>query len=117
MAAASAPERSASVPGGFYSREVAETAAAAGVRALFNSEPVTQSKTVGNCRVFGRYTLWHGMDPKLAAAFAAGKWLPRARQWAWWSCKKVAKKVGGTHYIRLKDAVLREKQGMKGGRK
>src|SRR5262245_47304812 len=37
----------ASVPGGYYGRAVAETAAEAGIRVLFNSEPTTRTQTVG----------------------------------------------------------------------
>lgn len=36
------PVTTASVPGGFYSRDVARAAAAAGIRVLFNSEPTTR---------------------------------------------------------------------------
>lgn len=37
----------ASVPGGYYSRRVAEAAAAAGIRILFNSEPTTRITVSG----------------------------------------------------------------------
>src|SRR5262249_51253399 len=47
----------ASVPGGYYSRAVAEAAARAGVRALFTSEPVIRHQQVDGCYVLGRYTL------------------------------------------------------------
>ena len=47
------PVKVASVPGGYYSREVGESAAAAGIEALFTSEPTA-----------------HGRD---------AEWLPRAR--------------------------------------
>jgi peptidoglycan/xylan/chitin deacetylase (PgdA/CDA1 family) len=44
----------ASVPGGYYSRRVAETAAAAGIETLFTSEPKADVRTVNGCRVLGR---------------------------------------------------------------
>ena len=43
--------RIASVPGGYYSRAVAETAAATGYTMLFNSEPTSAVTTVGGCQV------------------------------------------------------------------
>jgi hypothetical protein len=47
----------ASVPGGYYSDRVAETAAAAGIRILFNSEPTTK---VYDCyRMSGGWPLQH----------------------------------------------------------
>ena len=42
------PVHSASVPGGYYSRAVAETAAQAGVTDLFNSEPTTRVQDTMN---------------------------------------------------------------------
>src|SRR5687768_744419 len=47
----------ASVPGGYFSREVAELAAAAGVRVLFTSEPSTRLADIAGCTVIGRYTV------------------------------------------------------------
>src|SRR5207248_2577517 len=93
------PVRSASVPGGYYSRAVAETAARAGVTDLFNSEPTTRVQEVEGCRVYGRYTIYQGMTPAGAAELAAGS--PRAlfRQAAVWTVKKVAKAVGGRAYL------------------
>jgi peptidoglycan/xylan/chitin deacetylase (PgdA/CDA1 family) len=40
----------ASVPGGYYSREVGESAAAAGIEALFTSEPTAQVEMLNGCR-------------------------------------------------------------------
>lgn len=50
----------ASVPGGYYSKAVAETAAASGIRVLFNSEPITKIHNVFGCLVVGRYNIFRG---------------------------------------------------------
>ena len=63
----------ASVPGGYYSREVGESAAAAGIEALFTSEPTARVEMLDGCRVLGRYVVQRGMAPRWSAGFAAGR--------------------------------------------
>ena len=97
--------QTASVPGGFYSRMVAETASEAGYTLLFNSEPTTGMTTVGACRIVGRYTVYRGMSAQMAARLVTGR-LTRWRQtWAW-NLKKVAKAVGGRAYLALRQRLL-----------
>jgi peptidoglycan/xylan/chitin deacetylase (PgdA/CDA1 family) len=96
----------ASVPGGYYSRAVAETAAEAGYRYLFNSEPTTRVRAVGACQILGRYTLYRGMTARMAAALAAGRVPALWRQAAAWKLKKVLKTVGGSAYLGLRRVVL-----------
>src|SRR5689334_12911833 len=55
-----------SVPGGSFSRRVAETAGAAGLRTLFTSEPQVRVGRVGSCAVLGRFTLRAGSRLDLA---------------------------------------------------
>jgi peptidoglycan/xylan/chitin deacetylase (PgdA/CDA1 family) len=105
------PVTSASVPGGFYSRAVAEAAAEAGLTLLFNSEPTTRARQVGVCRVLGRYTVYRGMSAEDAAALAGGRLGPRLRQALLWNVKKVAKAVGGRAYLRLRRGLLRRAYG------
>jgi hypothetical protein len=87
----------ASVPGGCYSRRVAEAAAASRIEALFTSEPTTRPHRVDGCVVLGRYTIWRGMRPATSAAFASGG-LPCFGQFLFWNGKKVAKAIGGDAY-------------------
>lgn len=101
-----APVTVASVPGGFYSRAVAEAAAAAGIQTLFTSEPRTSAQLVNGCRVLGRFTIQQGVPARTAASIAAGKVLPRCRQFAYWNLKKAAKIAGGTHWLRLRKRIL-----------
>lgn len=92
----------ASVPGGYYSRVVAEAAAAAGVRTLFNSEPTTRVQVVDGCQVIGRYTILRATPPGEAARIACGALAPRLRQAALWSAKKAGKAVAGDLYLRVR---------------
>jgi peptidoglycan/xylan/chitin deacetylase (PgdA/CDA1 family) len=62
------PCAAASVPGGDISRTVLRTAAGAGVRYLFTSEPVLRPGIVGGCRVLGRYAVKAGMPASTLAA-------------------------------------------------
>jgi peptidoglycan/xylan/chitin deacetylase (PgdA/CDA1 family) len=101
------PVSVASVPGGYYGRAVAETAAEAGFRVLFNSEPTTRTYLVGDCLVVGRYTVYRGMSARTAAALAAGRRWPRWRQALWWKVKKAAKAVGGRAYLAVREKLLR----------
>lgn len=100
------PVTCASVPGGYFSRAVAEAASRAGVRVLFTSEPTARAHRVGECLVLGRYTILRRTPPREAAALAAGAFAPRAKQVAVWNAKKVLKWAGGEQYLRLRKALL-----------
>ena len=97
----------ASVPGGFYSRRVAEAAAAAGVRYLFTSEPTARVEIVNGCAILGRYYLQRGMAPEVAAAFATGRRSVRFRQALLWKAKAAAKSLGGDLYVKARQRALR----------
>jgi peptidoglycan/xylan/chitin deacetylase (PgdA/CDA1 family) len=97
----------ASVPGGYYSQTVGETAAEAGIRVLFNSEPTASLGRVGECVLLGRYFVQRGMPAGISGAFAAGQLGPRWKQAAFWQMKKVAKAAGGGAYLRLRESLLK----------
>jgi peptidoglycan/xylan/chitin deacetylase (PgdA/CDA1 family) len=96
----------ASVPGGHYSRKVAQAAARAGVEILFTSEPTARCHFVDRCLVLGRYTIHQGTPPALAAAIASGRLAPRLRQLLFWNAKKMTKAVGGEYYLRVRKSLL-----------
>jgi peptidoglycan/xylan/chitin deacetylase (PgdA/CDA1 family) len=100
------PVTVASVPGGYFSRRVAEAAERTGIRRLFTSEPTIRISTVGECMVLGRYAIKRGTAPAAAGAIAAGAIAPRLRQWSLWNAKKVAKAVGGAHWLRFRRYIL-----------
>ena len=97
----------ASVPGGYYSRLVGETAAEAGIRVLFNSEPTAAVSRAGECVLLGRYFIQRGMPAGISGAFAAGRFGPRWKQSAYWEIKKVAKAVGGKAYLSVRERLLK----------
>lgn len=92
------PVEVASIPGGFYSPDVAASAIACGIRYLFTSEPVTAVARHGQALLIGRYALQRGMDADRATAFASGTGTARQRQWLLWNIKKPAKRLVGPAY-------------------
>ena len=104
------PVKTASVPGGYYSRQVAEAAAGAGIGVLFTSEPTSRSAVVDGCVVLGRYVVQRGMEPGWSGGFAAGSPAQCWRQGALWKAKRVAKTLGGSGYLKLRQAILERKQ-------
>lgn len=100
---------SASVPGGFYSRDVAEAAATAGVRTLFTSEPITRVQRVGDCLVFGRFAIRHSCAPDLSARLVDASPWSRWAAWASWNGKGLIKPVLGPAYVRVADWLMARK--------
>jgi peptidoglycan/xylan/chitin deacetylase (PgdA/CDA1 family) len=97
----------ASVPGGYYAKNVAQAAAEAGIKALFTSEPTARCREISGCLVIGRYAVQRSTPPDAVAGFASGALAPRVRQHLLWQSKKVAKKLGGRQYLRVRAAVRR----------
>jgi len=99
----------ASIPGGEYSRQVAEAAAQAGVRTLFISEPTVRRRQIAGCLILGRYSMRRWTAARTAAAIASGKIAPRARQMLLWQAKKITKTIGGEHYLKFREALARRR--------
>ena len=98
----------ASVPGGYYSDRVAETAAAAGVRILFNSEPTIAVDSVMGCLVVGRYNIFRGTRPGVSGDLVSFHSRARSRQWFYWNLKKVLKRTAGRPYLAARQWLLRK---------
>lgn len=95
----------ASVPGGFYSTTVAQSAAAAGVTRLFTSEPVRSIHRVAGCVIHGRFTIRQASSEGLASrlvTYAPSRW----GMWAQWNTKALVKPVLGPLYMRVADWLL-----------
>jgi peptidoglycan/xylan/chitin deacetylase (PgdA/CDA1 family) len=101
-----APVLTASVPGGLSAPKVGRAAAAAGIRALFTSQPVTRTGMVDGCLVLGRYSIRRRTPPQVAAALAAGRVAPRLQQWAERRVLTMARSLGGPLYLKLRSAVF-----------
>ncbi|MEK6328276.1 MAG: polysaccharide deacetylase family protein [Actinomycetota bacterium] len=100
------PVEIGAVPGGYYSRRVARAAAAAGLTALFTSEPVRAVRRVDGCLVIGRASVHSGTLAARSAELATGRSLPWQRGRLAWDARKVAKAVGGEAYLKLRTAAL-----------
>lgn len=96
-----APPRTASIPGGYLSRAVITTAAAAGYELLFTSEPTARVLEQG-LTVRGRYTIWASTPARTAAAYASGSRLACGRLWLEWNAKKLAKRISPDAYQALR---------------
>ena len=96
-----APVRAASVPGGYFTARVARAAEAAGITALFTSEPRLRVGYEDGCMVLGRYTVRRGAPPDFAARLLAGRDGLRLREWAAWNSKGILKTLLGSAYPRL----------------
>jgi peptidoglycan/xylan/chitin deacetylase (PgdA/CDA1 family) len=101
----------ASVPGGYYSRDVASAAARAGCKVLFTSEPVTRISEVDGCLILGRYSIHRQTAPQMVAGLVAGQLAPGLRQALLWNAKKLAKRIGGAQYIKLKKSLINRRAG------
>ena len=89
----------ASVPGGYFSPQVAAEAERAGYLHLFHSEPLTTVASFGNLRLYGRFPLQSASPASLAGGLAHGDLWPRTRMWALRNLKKAAKAAGGSWLI------------------
>jgi peptidoglycan/xylan/chitin deacetylase (PgdA/CDA1 family) len=96
-----APPRTASVPGGYLSRSVIASAAAAGYELLFTSEPTARVAHAG-LDVRGRYTIWATTPARVAVAYARGEPLACTRLWLEWNAKKLAKSISPSVYQALR---------------
>jgi glycosyltransferase involved in cell wall biosynthesis/peptidoglycan/xylan/chitin deacetylase (PgdA/CDA1 family) len=84
---------SASVPGGFLSKEVIECAEEVGYGVLMTSEPTSRVVTHGGVRVVGRYAVRSTTSAERAAALARGDRSATARQAVEWTIKQRAKRL------------------------
>jgi peptidoglycan/xylan/chitin deacetylase (PgdA/CDA1 family) len=95
-----------SVPGGYFSRAVAEAAAYAGLRTLYTSEPTARPWMLDDLRVVGRFTIRRGHPPDMALRFASAAPWARCGAWAGWNVKALVKPLLGASYSRVADWIL-----------
>ncbi len=96
----------ASVPGGYYAPRVAVSAARAGVKQLYTSEPTTLLHSEGGCTILGRFCVYRGMSAGHASALAAGAGWAVAQQKAMWKAKGVLKKVAAPVWELMRSRVF-----------
>ena len=100
------PVSTASVPGGLYSASVGRAAAAAGYSVLFSSLPSKRPGKVDGCLLIGRYAIRRDTAAAEAAAAAAGRPVPWARQRGAWALRVPAKRLAGDRYEAIRRALL-----------
>lgn len=100
------PVTSASTPGGFYSREVGRLAFGQGYERLYTSEPWLSPRTLEGGLVLGRFSVVATTPPAKITALARGARSVVWREAAVWQGKKVAKRVAGRAYARVRERVL-----------
>jgi peptidoglycan/xylan/chitin deacetylase (PgdA/CDA1 family) len=93
----------ASLPGGYFSSTVAETAAEAGMKVLFTSEPVTRTQSRGDCTIVGRFAVRADVDADFSRRLVEPDRWTRSEEWASWQVKGLLKPVLGPFYSRLAD--------------
>jgi hypothetical protein len=98
--------RTASVPNGYYSRQVAQAAAAASIEVLFTSEPTMATSVVDGCLVFGRYSIQRHTPAGVSGAIAAGHKRARWKQTFTWQAKKAVKALTGESYFAIRRLLL-----------
>jgi peptidoglycan/xylan/chitin deacetylase (PgdA/CDA1 family) len=98
--------RTASVPNGDYSPQVATLAAKAGIEVLFTSTPTTQPAIIDGCRVYGRFAIKRWMTARQAAAFARGETSVELQQRFLWEIKRVARAAAGPLYDQTRRLLL-----------
>ncbi len=96
----------ASIPGGFYTKRVAQAAARAKIKVLFTSEPTSSTKFIDGCLVLGRYTIKRNTAPSKAAALAIGRPSQCLTQWLHWNSKKILKIILGNRYGQIRKKLL-----------
>ncbi len=92
-----------SVPGGYFSRRVAVSAAEAGLLLLFTSEPVRTVGRRGGCTVAGRFTIRSGAPADRSWRLVRPAPWTRTREWAAWNAKGIVKPLLGSTYPRVAD--------------
>ena len=97
----------ASVPGGFYSGQVAQSAEEAGFKVLFTSEPTNKVEMVGRCYVAGRYSIKQNDPPSKAAKIVNHDLFFFAKEFLYWNLKKLLKNSLGNNYLKLREKLLR----------
>lgn len=94
--------RVASLPDGYYSRNVGKTAAAAGIEVLFTSEATSATSVLDGCLILGRYFIQVHTAPAVSGAIAAGQIWPRWQQTVLWEAKKPVKALTGEFYFSIR---------------
>ena len=92
-----------SLPGGYFSTTVAQTAAESGLSVLFTSEPTTRVSREQRSAIVGRFAIRQGSDNDLSRRLVMQKPAARYGAWASWHAKGLVKPLLGPAYSRVAD--------------
>lgn len=87
------PIRTASVPGGDYSIEIARAAHEANISWLFTSEPTARVRRAAGCGVLGRFTVTGTTSESTIVALARGDASAHLEAWCGWKVRQVGKRT------------------------
>jgi peptidoglycan/xylan/chitin deacetylase (PgdA/CDA1 family) len=93
------PVTYASVPGGYYSKKVAEAAFSQGIKVLFNSEPLLKPLSYKNGLVLGRLNIQRNTSSAYIKRLVQGDSFLIFKQSFLWNLKKIFKVLGGRLWI------------------
>jgi peptidoglycan/xylan/chitin deacetylase (PgdA/CDA1 family) len=93
----------ASVPGGFFTRRVADAAVESGINQVFTSEPSSVVRRTATGVVLGRYTLRKQHTARYVSRLVSQVPTARSLQWLHWNAKKIGKRVAGGAYRRIRE--------------
>jgi hypothetical protein len=95
----------ASLPGGYLSRRVTATAADAGLRVLFTSEPNPVPRHAGECTLVGRFAIRRGYSAEFIRDLAKLSWPAVWRERGVWQAKKIIKPLLGSVYPQIGELI------------
>ena len=98
----SKPVLTGSIPGGYYSRAVAEAASEVGIKYLFSSEPTDKPWKINNTVLLGRYSIRRDTPSQMVIKLFVNQFPARLQQYIGWNIRKSLKKIGGELYLKVR---------------
>lgn len=100
------PVTYASVPNGYNSNNVVETAFACGIKFLYTSVPTSKVKIYKGMNCIGRFAIQEGMSGQYVLAIVNKRCVRMKMQFKW-NILKLAKYVLGNYYSEIKQILLK----------
>lgn len=97
-----APVTTASVPGGFYSKQVGRLAADAGIKSLFTSEPTVVISQLDAMELIGRFSVTRRTSDEHLRSLVRARPTTLLGHRLSWGGKKLLKRAGGSAWIAVR---------------
>lgn len=98
----------ASVPGGFYSKKVADAAIEAGFKFLFTSEPEKKIKNYKQLYLIPRFTVFDYHTPEYVGLLTSDSFYAPFKEYLWWNSKKIMKNSLGPVYFIVRKSLIKK---------